>query len=118
MEKCNCIFQKFDSLICSIESIEKKLEKSNLDNQDVTKNLNLEGAIKFLNQNGFFISKSSIYKLTSTNSIPFKRFGNKLFFVESELLSWASSKLYKKENNEAILMSKVATKKLNKRRVK
>ena len=112
--KCDCFNQKFDYLVSTIESLKKKLDKNEGVKQP-SENLNLEGAIKLLNSNGYPIGKSSIYKLTSTNSIPFKRFGNRLFFVQSELLMWANSKLSKQENEEAILLSKAASRKLNKK---
>jgi excisionase family DNA binding protein len=37
------------------------------------------------------LSKSKLYKLTSTNEIPHKRFGNRLIFSRRELLDWIES---------------------------
>lgn len=114
MAECPFFNQRFDSLITTIESLKKRLDKDEKSIQD-SENLNLEGAVKLLNLNGYPTSKSSIYKLTSTNSIPFMRFGSRLLFVKSELLDWADSKLSKRENNEAILISKMASRNLNRR---
>lgn len=114
MAECPFFNQRLDSLITTIESLKKRLDKDEKSIQ-VSENLNLEGAVKLLNLNGYPTSKSSIYKLTSTNSIPFKRFGSRLFFVKSELLDWAESKLSKRKNNEAILISKMASRNLNRR---
>lgn len=114
MTECPFFNQRLDSLITTIESLKKRLDKDEKSIQ-VSENLNLEGAVKLLNLNGYPTSKSSIYKLTSTNSIPFKRFGSRLLFVKSELLDWADSKLSKQKNNEAILISKMASRNLNRR---
>ena len=37
--------------------------------------------------------KGQLYKETSANTIPHKKFGNKLHFKAQELLAWAESKL-------------------------
>ena len=40
-------------------------------------NMNIDDAVKYLNENGFSISKSSIYKHTMNGTIPFRRFAKK-----------------------------------------
>lgn len=55
--------------------------------------LNAEEALDFLNANGYPIKKGQLYKETSANTIPHKKFGNKLHFKAQELLAWAESKL-------------------------
>jgi hypothetical protein len=116
MAECPFFNQRFESLITTIESLKKRLDKDEKSIQ-VSENLNLEGAVKLLNLNGYPTSKSSIYKLTSTNSIPFKRFGSRLLFVKGELLDWADSKLSKKKNDEVIIISKAASKNLYKKKI-
>ncbi|WP_170871912.1 helix-turn-helix domain-containing protein [Pontibacter indicus] len=37
------------------------------------------------------LSKSKLYKLTSTNKIPNKKYGNRLIFSRRELLEWVES---------------------------
>lgn len=37
------------------------------------------------------VSKSKLYKLTSSNEIPHKRYGNRLIFSRKELAEWVES---------------------------
>ena len=53
----------------------------------------LNGALEYLNANGFTISKGQVYKETSAGTMPFHKFGNKLHFRKPELLAWAESRL-------------------------
>ncbi len=59
--------------------------------------LNVEEALDFLNANGYPIKKGLFYKETSANTIPHKKFGNKLHFKAQELLAWAE-RLHKSKN--------------------
>jgi excisionase family DNA binding protein len=54
--------------------------------------MNIDDAVKYLNENGFSISKSSIYKHTMNGTIPFRRFGKrKLVFSANELDKWVKN---------------------------
>lgn len=57
----------------------------------VVDTINLTSAIAFLAENGYDISKSKLYKLSSERKIPCKKFGNKLIFSRKELLDWMQS---------------------------
>jgi len=88
------VHEKIDLLLEQIEAIKGLLEK----NQPPTaspQTLNLENAIAFMANEGYPLSKSSFYKLTSTSGIPFRRFGGKLMFDRDELLQWCKSKSIK-----------------------
>ena len=50
-------------------------------------------ALEFLNENGYPMKIGQLYKETSNGTIPHWKFNNKLHFKESELLSWAESRL-------------------------
>lgn len=63
------------------------------DRQNECESLDTKGALEFLNANGYPISKGQLYKETSNGTIPHWKFNNKLHFKESELLSWAESRL-------------------------
>lgn len=63
------------------------------DRQNEPESLDTKGALEFLNANGYPISKGQLYKETSNGTIPHWKFNNKLHFKESELLSWAESRL-------------------------
>lgn len=96
------IFEKIDFIIDSIEKIESKLKTEQII-KPPPKKLSITQAIIFLQEKGIKISKSRIYKLTSSNSISFQRFGNRLVFSEDELEKWILNHL--KENNEYKLES-------------
>lgn len=55
--------------------------------------LNVTEALEFLNENGYPMKIGQLYKETSQGTIPHWKFNNKLHFKESELLSWAESRL-------------------------
>ncbi|NPD91772.1 helix-turn-helix domain-containing protein [Xylanibacter muris] len=55
--------------------------------------LDMNGALAFLNANGYPIKRGQLYKETSKGTIPFQKFGRKLHFKKSQLLEWAESKL-------------------------
>lgn len=94
MTNCQVFSEKIDCLMESLHSI-----KSSLPIEERTgvylENLNLNSAINYLNENGFPISKSTIYKLTCKSAIPFYRFGCRLVFKKSELEDWCKSKIIK-----------------------
>lgn len=55
--------------------------------------LNVTEALEFLNENGYPMKIGQMYKETSAGTIPHWKFNNKLHFKETELLSWAQSRL-------------------------
>lgn len=55
--------------------------------------LNVTEALEFLNENGYPMKIGQLYKETSNGTIPHWKFNNKLHFKETELLSWAESRL-------------------------
>jgi len=64
----------------------------------------LYAAIEILRENGYPTSKGKIYKLTSANLLPHRKYGNKLVFSRRALLVWAESQTHTKpDHSEAIL---------------
>ena len=57
--------------------------------QSLPDQLTLDQAVAFLNDYGFPTSKTKIYRLTSENKMPYKKFGNRLVFSKALLLDWA-----------------------------
>lgn len=57
--------------------------------KELPNSITLETAIRVLEESGYPTSKAKIYKLTSSGSMPFKKYGNKLVFSRKELLNWA-----------------------------
>lgn len=75
--------------------------------------VDIDGAVEYLNANGYKIKKSQVYKLTSSGSMPFYKFGTKLHFRIAELTDWAQGKLL---NGNAIgILEPVPTTKTDRR---
>lgn len=55
--------------------------------------LNLEKAQKLVLERGIPMSKSKLYKLTSSNDIPHRKAGNRLIFFENELTEWCNQQI-------------------------
>ena len=55
--------------------------------------VDIEGALEFLNANGYRIAKGQLYKETSAGNIPYHKFGHRLHFKISELREWAETRL-------------------------
>lgn len=109
MEITNLNFpQKIDLVIDQINNIKKLLEKD-AKTQAVPQTLSLEKAVEFLSDAGYGLSKSSIYKLTSTSKIPFARFGGKLIFDRDELLQWCRNKTSKANTEHDVIKKLSAT---------
>lgn len=101
MEQIQVISKKVD---CILENLHLAKESLLSGHEIITlENLNLESTIAYLKTKGCPISKSKLYKLTSTSSIPFYRFGNKLIFKKSEIDIWCESKVIKNSHsNESV----------------
>lgn len=55
--------------------------------------ISLTEAVAFLNESGYPTGKGTIYKLTSANKIPYKKYGNKLMFSRKELQVWVQGQV-------------------------
>ena len=67
--------------------------------EEVPKFLSLEEVIAFLLANRIPMSKSKLYKLTSSDSIPNFKVGNKLLFSKDDLEQWLDNQIIKKGNS-------------------
>lgn len=65
----------------------------------------MEQAIEFLAEHGYRLSKSKLYKLTSTRQIPFRYFGRRLVFSREELLAWVERQTVSGDNTAEVLLS-------------
>lgn len=63
------------------------------------KHMCLKDAIQFLFEQGYKISKSSIYKKCSSRTIPHLKFQGKLIFESKELMVWVENQLKNKAHN-------------------
>lgn len=71
-------------------------------------NITLNRVVELLNGLGFPTSKAKIYKLTSTGSIPCRKYGSKLIFSRKELLQWAQGNT-KQVGNLSSIASAIAS---------
>jgi hypothetical protein len=79
--------------------------------------LGFNQALKFLNEKGYLMSCSKLYKLTSTKGIPCKYFGRRLVFTHKELLAWLDSQTITKCDGDLVIanLAKSARKNLRQR---
>ena len=73
------------------ECLDKGL--SSLRPKQDSESVDIEGALEFLNSNGYRIAKGQLYKETSAGNIPYHKFGHRLHFKISELREWAETRL-------------------------
>jgi hypothetical protein len=59
-------------------------------------NMSPDEAVTMLNDNGYKITKPTLYYMTSKRQIPHSKFGRTLVFSEKELIEWATNKTQKK----------------------
>lgn len=85
-----------DNLISEVLTIKEILLARIKKPEEVPKYLTLEEAIEYLLTNKIPMSKSKIYKLTSSDSIPYFKVGNKLLFSIEELEQWMNNQITKK----------------------
>lgn len=56
--------------------------------KSTAEHMTLEDAMVFLKESGFPTSKAKMYRLTSKNEIPHRKYGNKLVFSRKKLMDW------------------------------
>lgn len=89
----------FNNLPYAVDNLLEKVSEikeivSRIENNqpvDEPDQLTAERALVFINKAGYPISKSKLYKLTSSNGIPCRRFGSRLIFNKLELLDWCEA---------------------------
>lgn len=90
----------FDNMPFQVDQIYKELIelKTILLNKEkhpkeYPKHMDINNAVAFLNEQGYKITRSTLYKLTSTRKIPHSKFLGKLVFETKELLTWCEHQL-------------------------
>lgn len=89
--------EQIDFLISEILVIKEILLNKDKKNEVTPRYLHLEKALSLLNERGYIMSKSKLYKLTSSNAIPNQKVGNKLVFCLEELEQWINNQINNKE---------------------
>lgn len=100
------------------EAIHDEIETflKGLNKKTIPERLSLVEAAQFLG-----VSKSTMYKHTFSKTIPFNKFGNRIFFYTQELDNWLKENAYRVKTREEIsreadeFMSAAAKRKLNRK---
>ncbi len=101
-------------LVSIIENTIGKILKNPTASQNESSNISgIKDAVRFLNEEGYSISKSQFAKLVAKGAIPCKKFHAKcLLFSKNELLAWAKSRCETIGQSDVVLtLAKAAQKK-------
>lgn len=102
-------------IILSKKDLEDMLKKASMSAEIIEPRksaLNIDEAVEYLNDSGFKISKSTIYKNTMDGTIPFQRFGKRrLVFKADDLDQWLESKISIENDDIAKNVAKSAKRK-------
>ena len=80
---------------------------------DLPDRIGIDEALQFLNENGYRITKASLYKETYAKTIPFEKLGKHLVFSRKCLNQWIEDKTKKINTDEvAINLRREANNKL------
>ncbi len=78
-------------------------EPTNIRNEVDT--ITLDGALSYLAEHGYPMSKAKMYKLTSCEEIPCSKFGQKLVFSKKDLLNWAEFQSKPKNSKSEVIQT-------------
>jgi excisionase family DNA binding protein len=109
----NNIFEKIDFIVNSIEKIESKLKVKEII-KPPPKKLSINEAVKFFLEQGFPVSKSKLYKLTSEGKIPYDKFGIRVLFRQDKLIDWIENEMnlsVKSESKHVMILANSARRK-------
>ena len=70
--------------------------------------ITLDKAVAFLAEQGYPITKNTIYQLVSKEEIPFAKFNGKLQFSRTELLSWVEKRTQRHIPSRTLQAQKLA----------
>lgn len=73
--------------------------------QEMPESCSFSQALVYLAEQGYELSKSKLYKLTSLKKVPFRYFGRKIVFSRDELLQWVKTQTMPSANSSEILLS-------------
>lgn len=73
--------------------------------QEEIDTITLTKALTLLSEHGYPISKARLYKLTATEKVPCRKFGQKLVFSRKDLLAWAENQTKQKGDHSEVLLN-------------
>lgn len=113
-------FDKLPSAVSAIlrevEEIKKMLISNKPRSETNIKRLSINEAQAFFIEQGFQISKSKLYKLTSEGKIPYDKFGVRVLFRQEKLMNWIENEMnlsIKSESKHAMILADSARRKNN-----
>lgn len=113
-------FDKLPSAVSAIlrevEEIKKMLISNKPRSETNIKRLSINEAQAFFIEQGFQISKSKLYKLTSEGKIPYDKFGVRVLFRQEKLMNWIENEMnlsIKSESKHAMILTDSARRKNN-----
>jgi excisionase family DNA binding protein len=113
-------FDKLPSAVSAIlrevEEIKKMLINNKPRSETNIKRLSIDEAQAFFIEQGFQISKSKLYKLTSEGKIPYDKFGVRVLFRQEKLMNWIENEMnlsIKSESKHAMILADSARRKNN-----
>lgn len=80
--------EELRAIVC--QAIADHLPKQNA-KESQPDTITLTTALELLAEKGYPTSRAKIYKLTSSGTMPHRKYGNKLVFSRAELLQWADT---------------------------
>ena len=92
--------ERIDYLISEMEEIKGILAGRTEKPEEIPKYLDIDQALTYMKKTGFSISKSKLYKLTSSGEIPFHKADNRVYFFPHELDTWMFSSMERNNRNE------------------
>jgi len=103
--------ERMDYLISEISEIKELLTQRGEKPEEIPKYLSLEQAKCYLEKKGFLVSKSKLYKMTSGNSIPCHKNGNRNYFFPEELDKWLNEQIIGKNETSDFISVQTMIKK-------
>ena len=86
------------------EAVKSSIRQPQKQSTELPDTVTLADAIEILREHGYPTSKGKIYKLTSANLLPHRKYGHKLVFSRRDLLAWAESQTHiKPDRSKAVL---------------
>lgn len=107
-------------LLREVEEIKKMLISNKPRSEPNIKRLSINEAQAFFLEQGFPISKSKLYKLTSEGKIPFEKFGIRVLFKQDKLIEWIENEMNlstKSDSKYVMTLANSARKKINKKTI-
>lgn len=102
------------TILREVEEIKRMLTNNKPRSEPDTKRLSINEAQKFMQEQGFPVSKSKLYKLTSEGKIPYDKFGIRVLFRQDKLIDWIENEMNlstKSESKHVMILANSARRK-------